>query len=85
MATAGKAVLFSGLTVFIGLLGLTTFTFNALRSLGIAGSIVVALSVLAALTLLPAILAVVGRRIDALTILRPAPARRASGTASPGA
>lgn len=70
MATAGKAVLFSGLTVFIGLLGLTTFTFNALRSLGIAGSVVVGLSVLAALTLLPAILAVAGRRIDALTVLR---------------
>ena len=75
MATAGKAVLFSGLTVFIGLLGLTTFTFNALRSLGIAGSIVVGLSVLAALTLLPAILAVAGRRIDALTILRPGSGR----------
>ena len=52
MTTAGKAVLFSGLTVFIGLLGLTMFTFNALRSLGIAGSIVVMLAVLAALTLL---------------------------------
>lgn len=70
MATAGKAVLFSGLTVFIGLLGLTTFTFNALRSLGIAGSIVVALAMLASLTLLPAILAVAGRRIDALTIVK---------------
>jgi RND superfamily putative drug exporter len=71
MATAGKAVLFSGLTVFIGLLGLTTFTFNALRSLGIAGSIVVALAMLASLTLLPAILAVAGRRIDAVTIIKP--------------
>jgi len=70
MATAGKAVLFSGLTVFIGLLGLTTFSYNALRSLGIAGSIVVALSVLAALTLLPALLALAGRRIDALPVLR---------------
>jgi RND superfamily putative drug exporter len=73
MATAGKAVLFSGLTVFIGLLGLTTFSFNALRSLGIAGSIVVALSVAAALTLLPALLAVAGRRIDALPVLRMRP------------
>ncbi|MCC7369626.1 MAG: MMPL family transporter [Chloroflexi bacterium] len=72
MATAGKAVLFSGLTVFIGLLGLTMFTFNALRSLGIAGSVVVALSVVAALTLLPAILAVVGRKVDALSVIRPA-------------
>jgi RND superfamily putative drug exporter len=70
MATAGKAVLFSGLTVFIGLLGLTMFSFNALRSLGIAGSIVVGLAMLASLTLLPAILAVAGRRIDALTILK---------------
>jgi RND superfamily putative drug exporter len=71
MATAGKAVMFSGLTVFIGLLGLTTFSFNTLRSLGIAGSIVVALSMLASLTLLPAILAVLGPRIDALAVIRP--------------
>jgi RND superfamily putative drug exporter len=70
MATAGKAVLFSGLTVFIGLLGLTTFTFNTMRSLGIAGSIVVALAMLASLTLLPAILAVAGPRINALSIMR---------------
>ncbi len=69
MATAGKAVLFSGLTVFIGLLGLLTFEFTALRSLGVAGSLVVALSVLAAMTLLPAILAILGRRVDAFTIL----------------
>jgi RND superfamily putative drug exporter len=69
MATAGRAVLFSGLTVFIGLLGLMTFEFNALRSLGIAGAIVVALSVVAAMTLLPAMLAVLGRRVDALTVL----------------
>ena len=75
MATAGKAVLFSGLTVFIGLLGLTTFEFNALRSLGIAGSVVVAVSVLAAMTLLPAILGVVGRRIDALRVLPVRPPR----------
>jgi RND superfamily putative drug exporter len=71
MATAGKAVMFSGLTVFIGLLGLTSFSFNTLRSLGIAGSIVVALSMLASLTLLPAILAALGPRIDALAVIRP--------------
>jgi putative drug exporter of the RND superfamily len=72
MATAGRAVLFSGLTVFIGLLGLTMFTFNALRSLGIAGSIVVALCVFGALTLLPAILAILGRRIDKFAVIKPA-------------
>jgi RND superfamily putative drug exporter len=69
MATAGRAVLFSGLTVMIGLIGLTTFTFNALRSMGIAGSIVVGLSVLAATTLLPAILSIVGRRVDMFRVL----------------
>jgi RND superfamily putative drug exporter len=69
MATAGKSVLFSGLTVFIGMFGLMTFEFMALRSLGIAGAIVVGISVAAAMTLLPAVLAVAGRRIDAWTIL----------------
>ena len=76
MATAGRAVLFSGLTVFIGLLGLMTFEFMALRSLGVAGSVVVAVSVAAAMTLLPAILAVAGRRINAFPIL---PQRVAGG------
>lgn len=75
MATAGRAVLFSGLTVFIGLLGLMTFEFMALRSLGVAGSVVVAISVAAAMTLLPAILGVAGHRINAFPILP----RRASG------
>ncbi len=68
VATAGRAVLASGFTVFVGLLGLLLFEFNALRSLGIAGSLVVFVSVLAALTLLPAVLSVLGRRIDALAI-----------------
>ncbi|MCC6176870.1 MAG: MMPL family transporter [Chloroflexi bacterium] len=75
VATAGKAVLFSGLTVFIGLLGLTTFEYNALRSLGIAGAVVVALSVLAAMTLLPALLGVLGPKIDALRVLPARPPR----------
>ncbi len=75
MATAGRAVLFSGLTVFLGLLGLMTFEFMALRSLGVAGSVVVAISVAAAMTLLPAILAVAGHRINAFPILP----QRASG------
>jgi putative drug exporter of the RND superfamily len=68
VATAGRAVLFSGLTVLLGLMALTTFRFMALRSLGLAGSLVVALSVLAALTLLPAILGILGPRVDALAI-----------------
>ncbi|HEX3244356.1 MAG TPA: MMPL family transporter, partial [Chloroflexota bacterium] len=71
MSTAGRAVLFSGLTVLLGLLGLMSFDLMAMRSLGIAGSIVVGLCVLAALTLLPALLALLGPRVDALSVLRP--------------
>ena len=60
VATAGRAVFFSGLTVLLGLLGLVLFEFMILRSVGIAGAIVVGLAVLSALTLLPALLAIVG-------------------------
>jgi RND superfamily putative drug exporter len=68
VATAGRAVFFSGLTVLLGLIGLILFEFMILRSVGIAGAVVVALAVLAALTLQPALLAVVGTRIDAWRI-----------------
>ena len=68
MATAGRAVFFSGLTVLLGLLGLVLFEFMILRSVGIAGAVVVGFAVLAALTLLPALLAIVGYRIDALRV-----------------
>ncbi|MBV9897908.1 MAG: MMPL family transporter [Chloroflexi bacterium] len=68
VATAGRAVLFSGATVMIGLLALLTFDITALRSMGLAGALVVAISVIAALTLLPALLGVLGSRIDALAI-----------------
>jgi putative drug exporter of the RND superfamily len=64
VATAGRAVFFSGLTVLLGLLGLVLFEFMILRSVGIAGAIVVGLAVAAALTLLPAILAILGTRVD---------------------
>jgi len=68
VATAGRAVFFSGLTVLLGLLGLVLFEFMILRSVGIAGAIVVGLAVAAAITLLPAILAIIGTRIDALAV-----------------
>ena len=77
VATAGRAVFFSGLTVLLGLLGLVLFEFMILRSVGIAGAIVVGLAVASALTLLPAILAIVGTRIDRLAI-RPVSPRPAS-------
>jgi len=68
IATAGRAVLFSGATVMIGLLALLTFDITALRSMGIAGALVVGISILAALTLLPALLGMLGPRIDALAV-----------------
>jgi RND superfamily putative drug exporter len=79
VATAGRAVFFSGLTVLLGLLGLVLFEFMILRSVGIAGAIVVGLAVLSALTLLPAILAIVGERIDRFAIRAVRPADRVDG------
>jgi RND superfamily putative drug exporter len=70
VATAGRAVFFSGLTVLLGLLGLVLFEFMILRSVGIAGAMVVGLAVAAALTLMPAILAILGTRIDRFAIRR---------------
>jgi RND superfamily putative drug exporter len=75
VATAGRAVFFSGLTVLLGLLGLVLFEFMILRSVGIAGALVVGIAVAAALTLQPALLSVLGSRVDALAIrkVRPDP------------
>ena len=64
VATAGKAVAFSGLAVAIGLSGLLLFAAPAIRSIGIGGSIVVMTSVLFALTFLPAFLGMVGPRVN---------------------
>ena len=69
VATAGRAILFSGATSALGLSGLLLFRFMMLRSLGLGGIMVVLVSLLVALTLLPAVLAVVGERVDALSIL----------------
>ncbi|MEO5885049.1 MAG: MMPL family transporter, partial [Candidatus Limnocylindrales bacterium] len=79
VATAGRAVFFSGLTVLLGLLGLILFEFMILRSVGIAGAIVVALAVTAALTLLPAILTLLGPRLDRLAIRKVTVAPDADG------
>jgi RND superfamily putative drug exporter len=70
VASAGRAVFFSSLTVLLGLAGLLLFEFMILRSVGAAGAIVVGLDVAAALTLLPALLTLAGPRIDALAVRR---------------
>ena len=71
IATAGRAVVFSGLTVSIGLSGLIFFRINMLRSVGMGGVLVVILAVLAAITLLPAALSIIGTRINALPVRFP--------------
>jgi RND superfamily putative drug exporter len=60
MATAGAAVFFSGLTVLIGMCGLLLTPLMETRSLGFGGCVVVAVAVLASLTLLPALLSLLG-------------------------
>ena len=65
MGTAGRAVVFSGVTVAIGLSGMLFFEGTFLSSLGVAGAIVVAVAVLYALTFLPALLAILGPRVNA--------------------
>jgi len=65
MATAGRTVLFSGLIVAASLASLLIFPQSFLRSMGYGGVAAVLVAMLAALTLLPALLAVLGPRIDA--------------------
>jgi putative drug exporter of the RND superfamily len=64
METAGRAVVFSGVTVAIGLLALIVLPVPFMRSMGIGGALIPLASVLTTLTLTPAILGGVGPRID---------------------
>jgi putative drug exporter of the RND superfamily len=64
METAGRAVVFSGTTVAIGLLALVALPLPFLRSVGYGGMLIPLVSVLVALTLLPAVLASFGPRLD---------------------
>jgi putative drug exporter of the RND superfamily len=68
MRTAGRTVLFSAATVAVALLALLVFPLYFLRSFGYAGIAVVALAALGAVVVLPALLAVLGRRIDSLRL-----------------
>jgi RND superfamily putative drug exporter len=68
LATTGRAILFSGVTVAIGLLGMLVLGLGNIGSLGLAGTIVVALSVVYGLTFLPAALAILGPRVNALSL-----------------
>jgi putative drug exporter of the RND superfamily len=64
METAGRAVVFSGITVAIGLLALVALPLPFLRSMGYAGLLIPLVSTLVAITLLPVVLSKLGHRLD---------------------
>lgn len=66
--TSGKAVLFAGIIVCIALLGLFTVGVSFLYGVALAASLSVLITMVASLTLLPALLGVVGKRIDKFSI-----------------
>ena len=72
MASAGKTVFYSGLTVLVTLLSLTFFPLPFLKSFGYAGVSVVALAVVGAILGLPPILALMGSKIDKGVVRRSA-------------
>lgn len=75
LQTAGHTVLFSGMTVTLSLLSLLLFPQMLLRSMGLGGSIGVLVAMGGSLTVLPALLALLGHRVNALAVrLRRAPA-----------
>ena len=68
MATAGRTVAISGLTVAVALGALLLFPMNFLQSMGLGGIAAVLVAMVAALTTLPALLGVLGHRVDALRV-----------------
>ena len=68
-ATAGGAILFSGVTSLIGLSSLIAFEFMMLQSVGIGAVIVIIAAISAALTLMPAMLGILGPRVNAFRVI----------------
>jgi RND superfamily putative drug exporter len=68
MTHAGRSVIVSGSTVAVGLLSLIVLPLPFIRSMGLGGMLIPAVSVLSAITLLPAMLAVMGQRINSVKI-----------------
>ena len=69
-ARAGRSVFYSGAAVMVGVVGLVFFPSPGLRSLGIGGALVVFFSVAASVTFMPAILAVLGHRVNSIPVVR---------------
>jgi len=78
--TAGRTVLFAGSTVIIALLGLVALGLGSLQGVAVAVAVTVLVTMAGALTLLPALLAIMGRRIERAVLRRAGPGRRADGT-----
>ncbi|WP_326560370.1 MMPL family transporter [Micromonospora sp. NBC_01796] len=85
MNSAGRTVLVSGLTIALALASLLIFPQVFLRSMGLGGVAAVLVAMLAALTVLPALLAVLGPRINALRVPLPGARRRAARAAASAA
>jgi len=68
MSTAGRAITFSGITVAVGLSAMLFFQGTFLASMGAAGAIVVAVAVVYGLTFLPALLSLLGPKVDRLSL-----------------
>ena len=69
MTHAGHSVIVSGTTVAVGLLSMVLLPMPFIRSIGIGGMLIPLVSVLAAITLLPALLSVLGTRINSVRVL----------------
>jgi RND superfamily putative drug exporter len=69
MRHAGRSVIVSGSTVAIGLLSMVILPIPVIRSIGFGGMLIPAVSVLASITLLPALLAMAGHRINRLRVM----------------
>ncbi len=69
MTHAGRSVIVSGSTVAVGLLSMLVLPLPFIRSIGIGGMLIPAVSVLTAITLLPALLAILGTRINSVRLL----------------
>ncbi|MCM2533803.1 MMPL family transporter [Neobacillus pocheonensis] len=70
VATAGRSIIFSGLCVFIGLSGLWFIKIDIFQNVALGGMTVVFISALSALTFLPALLSLIGSKINKLSVLR---------------
>jgi putative drug exporter of the RND superfamily len=80
VCTAGHTVVFSAVTLALSMLAMLAFPIMALRSIAYACLGVVAIAAIAAIVILPALLKILGRRIDSLDLRRALRLRRASTT-----